>query len=104
MIKNQEFIEENDGKGTVRLIIQVDPTAAIEEAKAATENGGRIKTGNVEWIDLGSFPQEMWAYDPWLIEARKAASAGDMGECNRLMQKFFEVHKCFKTIARKKYW
>lgn len=104
MIKKQTFIDELDTNGTVRLVTEVDTSLAIEEAKEIERAGGRIGHGDTEWIALGTFPQEMWAYDPWLQEARRAASAGDMGEYNRLLRKFFDVHKEFRSEPTKKYW
>lgn len=88
MILEQKLHEEN---GKTILTNRIDCTEAIETAKRVSDEGGRGK--NI--IPLGYIPPEMWIFDPWLIEARKAQSAGDKAEFIRLVKKFFSVHPAF---------
>lgn len=88
MILEQKLHEE-DGK-TI-LTNRIDCMEAIETAKRVSDEGGRGK--NI--IPLGYIPPEMWMFDPWLIEARKAQSAGDKAEFIRLVKKFFSMHPVF---------
>jgi hypothetical protein len=102
MILKQEFEFLNDTKGTVRVHNTFDIQTAIEAAKEATANGGRSGSGSNEIVSMGFIPPEMWMYDPWLMTADKARKHGDMGEYTKNMKKFFEVHREFAPIVRKK--
>ena len=99
MIVKQKIYEE-DGKTILRNTI--DCKDAIDMAKRVSDEGGRGK--NI--IPLGYIPPEMWLFNPWLIEARKAQIAGDKAEFIRLLKKFFEVHPAFavKHDHARKYW
>ena len=98
MITNQKL--SIDGK-TVTLENTIDTSAAKELAHEMTQQGG---TTNRNIKCLGYIPPEMWLYDPWLIEARKAQLAGDKGEFQKYLFKFFELHKAFKVDERKRQW
>lgn len=85
----EQKLHEEDGK-TI-LTNRIDCMEAIETAKRVSDEGGRGK--NI--IPLGYIPPEMWMFDPWLIEARKAQSAGDKAAFIRLVKKFFSMHPVF---------
>jgi len=53
---------------------------------------------------IGHIPPEMWAYDPWLIMATKAQLAGDKGEYQKYVLKFFELHPALKIHNTAKYY
>ena len=106
MLVNQHLELDHDSKGTVRLYNTYDQSAAAEVAKMCTENGGgraQSKSG-VEYRAMGFIPPEMWGYDPWLMQARKAQMAGDKGEYTKYVKKFFEVHREYAPLIPKKYY
>ena len=99
VILNQKLYEE-DGKTVLEN--RIDCQAAIDMAREVTASGGRGK--NI--VPLGFIPPEMWLFNPWLVEARKAQKGGDMGEFTRLVKKFFELHPAFAVGKehQKRYW
>ena len=99
MILKQKLYEE-DGKTILRNTI--DCKDAVDTAKRGSDEGGRGK----HIIPLGFIPPEMWAFNPWLIEARKAQCAGDQAEFLRLLRKFFALHPAFavKQDHARRYW
>lgn len=99
MLVKQEMFEQDD-KTILRNTIDIG--AAIRRAKEVTQEGGRAKN----LVPLGYIPPEMWLFDPWLMEARKAQVAGDKAEFNKYVKKFFEVHPKFAVGHDKmrKYW
>ena len=102
-VLDRKVIRENDDRGTTRLRLTYDVGTAMDVAKEVSENGGgRSKNG--EMMAMGYIPPEMWGFDPWLIEARKAQRAGDMGEFTKNLKKFFEIHPQFAVLFRKKYY
>lgn len=102
LVDQKIFMDENKN---VHLINKFDHSVAAEVARMTeSEGGGRGRLGNVEFRVMGFVPPEMWGYDPWLLEARKAQRAGDMGAYTKLMKKFFEVHREFAPLIPKKYF
>jgi len=103
-VLNRQVIREDDAKGTTRLRLTYDVGTAQQIAKDVSDddNGGRSAEG--EMMVMGYIPPEMWGFDPWLIEARKAQRGGDMGEYTRLLKKFFEIHPQFSVLFKKKYY
>lgn len=96
-----------DDKKNVHVVNKFDHSVAAEVARMTeSEGGGRGRLGKhgAEFRVMGFIPYELWTYDPWLMEARKAKRAGDMGEYTKLMQKFFEVHREFAPLIPKKYY
>jgi len=101
-IKKREF--ELDKDGTYRSRITFDTKDAEECLCLAKEvtNGGRSEDGSMRL--MGYIPPEMWAYDPWLITAKRAQKEGDMGEYTKNLKKFFEVHPSLAMPFEKKYF
>ena len=105
MLISQYMSVDNDKKGTVHLYNTFDTGLAQRLAKEASEaGGGRGGEGSGEVRLMGYIPPEMWMCDPWLIMAKRARRAGDMGEYTKYVRKFFEVHREFQVITPKKYW
>ena len=105
MLISQQMVVDNDKRGTVRLYNTFDTGLAQELVREMNESGGgRIGSGSGEMRLIGYVPPEMWSCDPWLIMAKRAQHAGDMGEYTKYMRKFFEVHGEFRVITPKKYW
>lgn len=104
LVKQDTFIDEKD---RLHVVNKFDHSVAAEVARMTEQNGGGRGTlgrHGTEYQVMGYIPYEMWAYDPWLIEARKAKRAGDMGEYTKLLQKFFEVHREMAPLIPKKYY
>jgi len=101
-VQKREF--ELEKNGTYRSRITFDTEDAEECARIAKEvsSGGRSEDGSVRL--MGYIPPEMWAYDPWLIIARRAQKEGDMGEYTKNIKKFFEVHPSLGVPFEKKYF
>ena len=98
MILSQELTEE-DGKTVLENTI--DTKDALDMARQVRDTGGRGR--NI--VPLGFIPPEMWLYDPWLVEARRAQRAGDGAGFTKLVKKFFSVHPAFSVDTGKhKYW
>lgn len=97
MLLNQELIEE-DGKTVLRNTIDV--SQAIAKAREVTDTQARGK--NI--VPLGYIPPECWNFDPWLMEAKKAAHAGDKHEYQKHVLKFFKLHPEFAVLRSAKYW
>lgn len=102
-VLNRQIIKENDERGTTRLRLTYDIGNAMSLAKDVNDDGGG-RSENGEMVAMGFIPPEMWGFDPWLIQARKAQRAGDMGEYTRMLKKFFEVHPQFAVMFKKKYY
>lgn len=68
-----------------------------EENKENRGHGSSIRC-------LGHIPPEMWHYDPWLMEARKAQISGDKGKYTEYVLKFFDIHPAFKNIYQKRFY
>lgn len=79
----------------------VDTSAAAGLVKDENSMGGN-RSSNMHC--LGHIPPEMWAFDPWLIEASKAQLAGDKGEYQKYVLKFFEIHPQFKIQNTARYY
>jgi hypothetical protein len=97
VIINQKFTEE-DGK--VRIRNTIDVSQAIGMARDVSESRARGKN----MVPLGYIPPEYWNFDPWLLEAKRARSAGDSHEYQKYVMKFFRVHPEFAVIQSAKYW
>ena len=105
LILNQKLIIENDERRTARLLTTYDTSLAQELVREANESGGgRVGSGSGEMRLMGYIPPEMWNYDPWLLLAKRARNAGDIGEYTKYVRKFFDVHREFQVITPKKYW
>lgn len=105
MILDRKMYIENDERKTMHLLTTYDIGMAKDLARELNENGGgRVGSGSGEMRVMGYIPPEMWNYDPWLLLAKRARNAGDMGEYTKMVQKFFEVHREFKVITPKKYF
>lgn len=98
MITHQQLYRDGD---TVRLHNVFDISMAKSLAHDRTQSGGER---NSTFYCMGHIPPEMWQYDPWLMQARKARWAGDKAEYNKMVEKFFDVHPAFKVINPKKYY
>lgn len=105
-IIRQQFIPHNDGKGTLTLRNTIDFSEALEAARETNElnPGGYFGDKNSQCRVMGYIPEEMWNYDPWLIEARKARNAGDKGKYTHYLNKFFDVHQALKVAKRTAMW
>lgn len=105
-VLNQQMYLDNTGeKRRVRLLTTYDIGTAKDIAREMSENGGgRVGSGSGEMRVMGYIPPEMWSYDPWLVQAKRARNAGDMGEYTRLVRKFFEIHPSFAVFTPKKYF
>jgi len=101
-IIRQQFIPHNDGKGTLTLRNTIDFSAAIDAARETNEvnPGGYFGDKNSQCRVMGYIPEEMWNYDPWLIQARKARNGGDKGQYAYYLNKFFEIHQIVNRIRR----
>jgi hypothetical protein len=53
---------------------------------------------------MGYIPPEMWYYDPWLLQAKKAKAHGDSHEYVKMIKKFFEIHTALRMSYEKKYF
>ncbi len=106
MLQNQKLVFENDEAGTVHLFNTYNVKEEAEIAEELARSGSEtVKIGGgIELRPMGYIPQDMWLYDPWLIEANKARRGGDMGEFTRLVQKFFDLHPSFQPPISKKYF
>lgn len=105
MIISRNLYVANDERKTVRLETTFDTGFAAQLAKEVNANGGgRIEDKNAGMHVLGYIPPEMWSYDPWLVQAKRARNAGDMGEYTKLVRKFFEVHKEYQVFTPKKFF
>ena len=80
MITKQEVDIDGD---KIRLRNTFDIAAAKEAAHEATQEGDSRKA---TYKCMGYIPPEMWQYDPWLIQARKAQIAGDFLMCTKLLE------------------
>lgn len=97
MILAQDLRQEGD-KTILRNTIDVTP--AIEKAMEYTETQARGKN----LVPLGFIPPEMWNFDPWLMEAKRAQGAGDMHEYQKYVLKFFRLHPKYAVWRGRKYW
>jgi len=104
MLTRQKIEVLDKKKKLIRIRNTFDIGQAIEAAQEATEHGGRVGNGSSEVIQMGFIPEEMWLYDPWLMEANKARNHGDMGAYHKMLVKFFEVHPEFTPLHTRKYW
>lgn len=105
MILDQKLYISNDDAHRARMLTTYDISMARDLARELSENGGgRVGSGSGEMRVMGYIPPEMWGYDPWLIAAKRARNAGDMGEYTKQVRKFFDVHKQFQVITPRKYW
>lgn len=102
-VLNRTVIREDDAKGTTRLRLTYDVGTAQSIAHDVSDAGGG-RSENGEMMCMGYIPPEMWGFDPWLIQARKAQRAGDMGEYTKMVKKFFEIHPQFAVLFKKKYY
>ena len=98
MILNQKLTLDGDN---VHLRNTIDVGSAISLAHDRTQEGGE-RSKNI--YCLGHIPPEMWLFDPWLIEARKAQLAGDRQSYADLIRRFFDVHTSLKVINKQKYF
>ena len=91
--------------GTVILRSTYDVGLAADIAKEVSDaGGGRGGNKNHEVRVMGYIPPELFTYNPWLIEAKRAQKGGDLGEYTRLMRKFFELFPQYAVLTPKKYF
>lgn len=102
MLVNQEIKILDRKTGKIGLRNTIDCSAAIEAAKEASENGGRSTSDTV--MPLGFIPNEMWNFNPWLIEANKARNEGDMVNYHKNIMKFFQLFPQFAVLHQPKYF
>ena len=100
MITKQDLSIDKDGD-KVTLKNTFDIGTAKRLANEVTANGGER---NDSFYCMGYIPPEMWQYDPWLIQARKAQIAGDRQEYADLLRRFFDVHPALSVKNRQKYY
>ena len=98
MITKQEVDIDGD---KIKLRNTFDIAAAKEAAHESTQEGDSRKA---TYKCMGYIPPEMWQYDPWLIQARKAQIAGDRQEYADLLRRFFDVHKALRVTHKKHYF
>lgn len=105
-IIRQQFIPHNDGKGTLTLRNTFDFSAAVDAARETNElnPGGIFGDKNSQARVMGYIPEEMWNYDPWLVQAKRARNRGDKGEYTLMLNKFFELHPVFKVAKKTTMW
>lgn len=104
-LTNSDIYVDNTGDfRKFRLLNTWNGRETVEHMKELREAGvsGRSDDGSMRL--MGEIPNEMWAYDPWLIEARKARNGGDNGRWQEMLCKFFEVHKELAMPFQKKYF
>ena len=87
--------------GDVKLRNTFDIGTAKSLAKDVSNEGGER---NANMHCMGYIPPEMWQYDPWLIQARKAQLAHDDYEFQKYLRKCFEVHTALRVINSQKYF
>lgn len=98
MIIKQEF-KETDGAVVLRNTI--DCQDAIDLTDESNKSGG-ARTKNM--VCIGHIPPEMFMFDPWLIQARKALMEGDKAEHRKMINKFFDLNPAFKIQNSAKYF
>lgn len=105
-IIRQQFIPHNDGKGTLTLRNTIDFSEALEAARETNElnPGGYFGDKNSQCRVMGYIPEEMWNYDIFLLQAKRARNQGDKGQYTYYLQKFFEVNSVFKVAKRTTMW
>ncbi len=80
-----------------------DVGMAADVAREVSDyGGGRSKGGEMRY--MGSIPPEEFQYNPWLIEAKRAAAAGDKAEYSKLIKKYFELFPQYKANLIQKYY
>ena len=100
MITKQElYVDEHNGD--VKLRNHFDISSAKSLAKDVTNEGGERHS---DMHCMGYIPPEMWMYDPWLMQAKKAKMAHDDYEYQKYIKKFFEVHSALRVINKQKYY
>lgn len=87
MVGRQHFHMDDNGDWGIRN--EVDFSNALEETRRMNET--REWKGENGYI-LGNIPEELWLYDPWLIEAAKARRERDYGKYTDYILRFFRVH------------
>lgn len=102
MLVKQEIRILDRKTGKVGLRNTIDCSAAIEMAKEASDNGGRGTSDKV--MPLGFIPNEMWNFNPWLMEANRARNEGDMVTYQRNIMKFFQLFPQFAVLHTPKYF
>lgn len=99
LITNQK-IDIDTYTGDVKIKNTFDIGAAKSLTKDMTAIGGE-KCESMQC--MGYIPPEMWHYDPWLLEAKKARACGDSHEYTKMVRKFFEVHTALRMNYEQKY-
>ena len=104
MIVKQEL--QTDEKGNVRLRNYCSAQHALDMARMSRElnESGRFGDKNGECRVVGYIPEEMFNFNPWLMEARRALRHGDQGKHDYYMMKFFELFPAFAGNKKTKYW
>ncbi len=90
---------------TVSGDITVKNTFDIGAAKSLTKDmiaDGGERSSSMRC--MGYIPPEMWYYDPWLLQAKKARANNDSHEYVKMVKKFFEVHPALRMSYSKKYY
>ena len=100
MIINQDM-DVDLATGDVKLRNTFDISMAKSLAKDVSNEGGEH---HKDMHCMGYIPPEMWRYDPWLIEARKAQLAHDDYEFQKYLRKFFDIHTALKVHNKQKYF
>lgn len=104
MIVRQEI--ETDAFGNIRLRNHCDASNALNLARTSRESNesGWFGDKNSECRLLGYIPEEMFLYNPWLMEAKKAEREGDAGKKEYYISKFFELFPAFCGNKKTRYW
>ena len=104
MIVKQDLTVDADGN--VRLRNVCNAQSSLDLARMARENNpdGWFGDKNGECRLLGYIPEEMFSFNPWLMQAKKAEREGDMGKKEYYISKFFELFPAFAGNKKTKYW
>lgn len=104
MITNQKLTVNEDG--TFALTNTCSAQSALDEARMMRELNpdGYFGDRNGECRILGTIPEEMFMYNPWLIMAKRAEAEGDMAKHQHYMLKFFELFPTFRGNTKTRYW
>ena len=87
---------EQKKNGTYMLTNVMDMTPAMRLAKQYRDHSNGF-TGDRGMQCAAIIPNWMWAWNPWLMEARKARAAGNEAEFMKNFKKFLKLYPEFKV-------